>query len=860
MATTTQDPFSTTPTQAPYVFIPPTYSQPATTISATAPSNGVSPGTTAGTVSAGSNPAQPTAAKPKSVLESLPGDLATSYKNNLASMLSGDAYSSQATINNEGYVRAASALRARTANANVGRAGQGTAIANMQGTEQGILQTAAATDLQNQVETQAMKERGIAGVNTLAGMEQTQEQINLASDKQASDEKWKAFDQALALGSDEDVLKAYNNASGQNLDMASIAQIRGYGRKKMENDLTVEDISIKGMELKYGADQYKAISDMVATGATLDQVNAKYGNGTLTQAQWDSMRQYSQAGQFYSGLSSDERRFYDSLTQSDRQFYEQLDRSDRQFFEGLASSERQFYSGLNSDERRYFAGLAQSDRQFYSQLDSTERQFYSGLSSDEKRFFAGLDQDNMQFYSTLNQNDRQFYANLNQDDRQFYSQLDSNERQYYAGLDQNDKQFYSQLGSTERLAFANMASDEKMYFQGLAQADRQFYAGLDSDERKYFTGLDRADQQFYRQLDSTERMFYSGLDAEQQRFYSTLAQSDRQFYAGLDSTEQMFYANLNQDQQQFYSQLGQDERQFYAGLESNEKLTYAQLGQADRQFYAGLNQADRQFYAGLDSNNKQFFAQLNSDEQKYYKGLEQNDRQFYSTLNQSDRQFFAGLEKQDQQFYAQLSSTQAYQMRSLDVQEKGLALERYKADQTYDINNRSMKIAEAGAEADAYWDGANRFATYVQTHLDMLDGNGNLTGDGMMEAAVWFEAKYGQKPDITTPYGRAAIDAWGSAEVRAAQDNRLTNSFDATMYAVDSSTTLTAEQKTLWKKIMADPKTYGITIDKDGNVVAGDGATTETANTVAAVVSGNPPTTKGAYTIGVSKPSSAFGS
>jgi ribosomal protein L29 len=103
-------------------------------------------------------------------LSSLPENLANSYQNTLASMMSGDAYSPYKTSQFQGMNKSAQQIRANAQQANVGRAGQGTAIANKNATEAGIAQMAGETALSALQGEQEMKERGLAATNTLVGM------------------------------------------------------------------------------------------------------------------------------------------------------------------------------------------------------------------------------------------------------------------------------------------------------------------------------------------------------------------------------------------------------------------------------------------------------------------------------------------------------------------------------------------------------------------------------------------------------------------------------------------------------------------------------------------------------------------
>jgi hypothetical protein len=101
--------------------------------------------------------------------------------------------------------------------------------------------------------------------------------------------------------------------------------------------------------------------------------------------------------------------------------------------------------------------------------------------------------------------------------------------------------------------------------------------------------------------------------------------------------------------------------------------------------------------------------------------------------------------------------------------------------------------------------------TDVSTHLDwstIKDAASLDANPSAKDAAVsWYTAKYGEAPkDVNS----AAFKTWAVGELQAATDSRLTNPYDATAHAIDSSTTLTQDQKDIWKKALSDPKTYGM--------------------------------------------------
>ena len=149
------------------------------------------------------------------------------------------------------------------------------------------------------------------------------------------------------------------------------------------------------------------------------------------------------------------------------------------------------------------------------------------------------------------------------------------------------------------------------------------------------------------------------------------------------------------------------------------------------------------------------------------------------------------------------------------------AFERAKFDTIYGeggLEDRKLKITEDTVEAEKYWEASEKLITMATTQLDVKPEDAYK----LPEMQEWFKAKYGKDPDLNDKDYRA----FAEGEWEAATDSRLTNQFDATMYAINSSQF--AKDNPGFADIMsaalADPKTYlgdDAYVDQNGQVQLG---------------------------------------
>jgi len=136
---------------------------------------------------------------------------------------------------------------------------------------------------------------------------------------------------------------------------------------------------------------------------------------------------------------------------------------------------------------------------------------------------------------------------------------------------------------------------------------------------------------------------------------------------------------------------------------------------------------------------------------------------------------------------------------------------------TLSIQDRVAKTQEASAESTAYWDASKKFATYAQAHLDAKATDPQVVA----EAAKWYEAEFGTKPDTSS----SQFQQFAASELKAAQDGRLTNPIDESLYQIDSATGLSDSEKAQFKAVVKSlPPNTKFTEDKDGNVEVDTGS------------------------------------
>jgi hypothetical protein len=242
----------------------------------------VTPAVTPATPVVNGDPLAPVATKPN-LFSGTAAGVGTNYANTLNSALSGEMYDPFAAGQKEAQARAEANKRAATANqiAGAGFTGQGIGQQIASGTENELSRNRFESNIgiekaRNESRVGALgearaygtAEEGIRQYEQNFGQDVMVDKRNFDEDvrrygqdyaeskrrfdtgqsnwqsefdqektKYKDSQAWTAYEQALATGSDADVIAAYKAATGKDLDPMAVSQYRGYYRKGQENAL-----------------------------------------------------------------------------------------------------------------------------------------------------------------------------------------------------------------------------------------------------------------------------------------------------------------------------------------------------------------------------------------------------------------------------------------------------------------------------------------------------------------------------------------------------------------------------------------------------------------------------------------------
>jgi hypothetical protein len=213
-------------------------------------------------------------------------------------------------------------------------------------------------------------------------------------------------------------------------------------------------------------------------------------------------------------------------------------------------------------------------------------------------------------------------------------------------------------------------------------------------------------------------------------------------------------------------------------------------GQLD-EIYGYTNEAGEYVPGRLASLSME---QQNQAKQLYGYTDPQTGEHVMGTLELNQKNVIGTLENQRQQIQNSIRQTEA----------------------TISIQERTMKIQEASAESETYWDTAKQVEAYAQTHL-------NLSPDDRQWQSLmsdWWEQQFGVPPDVASEN----FKNFAAAELKAAQDTRLTNPIDQGVYQINTSTQLTPDEKVKAIAVLKQlPENVTFSTDAEGNVVVDTG-------------------------------------
>lgn len=431
-------------------------------------------------------------------LSTLNENLANSYQNTLASMLSGEAYSPYKTTQFQGMNKAAQQLRANAQQANVGRAGQGTAIANKNATEAGIAQMAGETALSALQGEQEMKERGLSATNTLAGMNETV-RSNDISQGMATDAAYGYIDPVTGKR-----IRGSNELAGQQVDIqkqvADTQKELGYAQITSSEKISQNQISesARQFNIKNETDKQQFAATLAKDYASLSQQEKQF----LLSFGLDEQR-FNQAKYEYTQNMNLE---YEKLFSNERITQKQLDEAARQFNVTNETDKSQFaetmklnYNQLSQQQKQFLMNYGLDEQKFnqakseYTQNLNLE---YKKLASQEKIATEQLGLD----AKKLAESARQFNVSTAEAASQFTQKLNFD----YASLSQQDKQFLSTLGLDQ----AKFEESKRQYNLTTSLEDKYRTKDLDIRERQ----LAQESLQFNSRLEFDRWATQAGLD------------------------------------------------------------------------------------------------------------------------------------------------------------------------------------------------------------------------------------------------------------------------------------------------------------------------------------------------------------
>jgi Arc/MetJ family transcription regulator len=518
------------------------------------------------------------------VFGGLPNTLISSYMNTLQSMLNGSAQDSANLQASQATGRAIKQLRANAANANVGAAGQGAAIANKSATENTIAGLVSDQTLQSEADKQATKERGLTAVNTLAGLSQNQQQINNQNSQYYAGLQSQEKIAASQLASQEKI------ASSQlNLDQAKLTETARQFNISTEqaNKQFYDTLKKNYAELSQQDKQFLA-------SLGLDQAKfeeAKKQNAEANALAWAQLKSTEQVALKQIGVDEAKlvetaRQFNISTEQANKQFYDTLKKN----YAELSQQDKQFLASLGLDQAKFEEAKkqnAEANALAWAQLKSTEQVALKQIGVDEaklaetaRQFNISTEQTMQQFKDTL----KKEYDAMSQQDKQFLASLGLDQAKFEEAKKQNAEAnalAWAQLKSTEQVALKQIGVDEAK----LAETARQFNISTEQTMQQFKDTLKKE----YDAMSQQDKQFLASLGLDQAKFEESKKQWQEEFglqtkisTADLDLREK----ELAQNASQFESKLAWEKSQFAQNLTEAEKNRIWEATQTDKSLAA----------------------------------------------------------------------------------------------------------------------------------------------------------------------------------------------------------------------------------------------------------------------------------
>lgn len=142
----------------------------------------------------------------------------------------------------------------------------------------------------------AAQNRAADAITQLASQSLAGQQFELTKQQVGNDEAWRQYEAALGASDFGTAAAKYEEMTGQKLNTQQLEQARDYWNQKQEQEIKRDDVIIKDLEQRLGLDKVEAARGMIASGFSIDDVNAQTGMN-LSQGEYDTIRDASPLGE-----------------------------------------------------------------------------------------------------------------------------------------------------------------------------------------------------------------------------------------------------------------------------------------------------------------------------------------------------------------------------------------------------------------------------------------------------------------------------------------------------------------------------------------------------------------------------------
>lgn len=825
--------------------------------------------------------------------------------NTVGSQISGAAYDPYKTSAQEALQTAANNLRAQTSSTYTPNLGQGAAAAAQAGTEQNIMSQLSSTQLSEQEGQQQMENQGLTNYNTLQNLQisggaQTASQLQTAytnavnaGDFTTAANLYSQMNPGQTLDTTQlqTQQKAANTLTGQQVTAGSLGitstQFQGvsqmvnsgatldqinaaYGTNLTQDQynsmaamyqstLGTSNTNLAGLQQKLGSDKYNAIQNMVNTGATVDQINAQYGAGTLTADQYNSMKSVSSTTLAFQTLQQNA-----TLTQAGI--------VSAQTIAGMNISSNQTIAAMQIDSAQKLAADSNYLTQQGIDLQEASVQGYTDANGNHVMGSAEIaaqsfglqtktvqDTENALYGTTINgqwvngslQN---MTAAQKQQADALYGYTDPVSGQHVAGsleIANDSAAIQAQGMDNQTAALKGYIDSNGNYVMGSAGIAAQ-QAGLQVDSLMGYTdangnhvdgSLALAQKQFGLQgatlaLQTNEVMGYT--DADGTYHAGSIANADattqNQMYGmygyALDAqgnkvaigspnaspgTEVQGSMALQADQVDIQKQgltLQTAQLEGYDKTNADGSVTHV-----DGSLESAAATLDLSAKSYQDQHNQEF-GYYDQTTGAWVNGAIEN--QNAAQQNQAYSLYGYALDSKGNKVAIGDPSAVAGStvQGSLSIQYANATASQEQARAVTNSTNQATASA-------TYWDASKEVETFAQTNLPPAGGwtfGSGTASDPMTNPQFvstmqkWYTQQTGNTaPAATDP----TFQKWAQNELSAAQDNRLTNPIDESIYEINSSTDLTPDQKAEYVAVFNElPAGTTLTQDKNGTLTA----------------------------------------